>query len=285
MMLDLESVRLFLLVAEFGNFTRAAEAGGTVQPVVSQRIRALETRLGRRLVDRSPRHVRLTHAGTVFLGHARHLLDAHEAALMPDDVPAASFSLGISDHALGTTFHLILRHLRMVLPPSTSLTVRLGLSQEIRGLFEAGEIDLAVIRREHRHGDGEVLGEDDLGWYAAPGWVRPVGDLPVVLLPPPCGVRSLTIATLDRTGTSWREAFVGGSCLAVTAAVRAGLGVAPLGRLASADLAPLSARTDLPDLPRSQIIMLARAPDELRAAAARAVAASVKEVLQGRSGG
>jgi DNA-binding transcriptional LysR family regulator len=35
MVLDLESVRLFVLAAEFGNLTRAAEAAGTVQPVVS----------------------------------------------------------------------------------------------------------------------------------------------------------------------------------------------------------------------------------------------------------
>jgi len=41
-MLDLESVRLFVLVVDFGNLTRAAQAAGTVQPVVSQRLRALE---------------------------------------------------------------------------------------------------------------------------------------------------------------------------------------------------------------------------------------------------
>ncbi|MBP0574619.1 LysR family transcriptional regulator, partial [Mycobacterium tuberculosis] len=66
-MLDLESVRLFVLAAEYGNLTRAAEAAGTVQPVVSQRLKALEARLDRKLIDRTPRYVRLTADGAVFL--------------------------------------------------------------------------------------------------------------------------------------------------------------------------------------------------------------------------
>lgn len=41
MMLDLESARLFVLAAEYGNLTRATEATATIQPVVSQRIKAL----------------------------------------------------------------------------------------------------------------------------------------------------------------------------------------------------------------------------------------------------
>jgi DNA-binding transcriptional LysR family regulator len=283
MMLDLESVRLFVLVAEFGNFTRAAEAAGTVQPVVSQRIRALETRIGRKLIDRTPRFVRLTDAGTTFLDHARRLLEAHDAALMPYDVPTAPLTLGVSDHALGTSFHLVLQRLRAALPSSTNLTFKLGQSNQIRDLFDDGEVDLAIIRREATSHEGEVLGQDDLGWYAAPGWVRPSGELPLILLSPPCGVRSVAVATLDRSSTKWREAFVGGSCLALTAAVRAGLGVAPLGRLAGADLAPLSIRMDLPALPQSRIVLLARASDELRAAAARAVSASVRDMLGDRA--
>src|ERR1700742_3386627 len=108
MMLDLEAVRLFVLAAEFGNLTRAAEATGTVQPVVSQRIKALETRLGRKLLDRSPRFVRLTEAGSSFLTHARALLAAHDAALMEEGGESLSIALGLSDHALGTSLHEVL---------------------------------------------------------------------------------------------------------------------------------------------------------------------------------
>src|ERR1700753_1411736 len=128
MMLDLESVRLFALVAEYGNLTRAAEAAGTVQPVVSQRIKALETRLGRKLLDRTPRFVRLTEAGESFLPHAKALLAAHDAALMDDDGEVPSVSLGISDHVLGVSLSEVLRSLRLGLPARARITVRLGLS-------------------------------------------------------------------------------------------------------------------------------------------------------------
>src|SRR5262245_58586240 len=108
MMMDLEAVRLFVLAAEFGNLARAAEAAATVQPVVSQRIKALETRLGRKLLDRSPRFVRLTEAGESFLPRARALLAAHEAALMEESGEVASVSLGVSDHVLGGSLSEVL---------------------------------------------------------------------------------------------------------------------------------------------------------------------------------
>src|ERR1700753_395518 len=103
MMLDLEAVRLFVLAAEYGNLTRAAEAAATVQPVVSQRIKALEDRLGRKLLDPRPRYVRRTDAGASFLVHARSLLAAHDAALLDDRDETRSLALGISDHVLGTS--------------------------------------------------------------------------------------------------------------------------------------------------------------------------------------
>ena len=76
---------LFVLAAEYKNLTRAAEAAGTTQPVVSQRIKQLETRLGRKLLDRSPRIVQLTDAGLSFLDRAKNLLAVHEAALIDPD--------------------------------------------------------------------------------------------------------------------------------------------------------------------------------------------------------
>jgi len=90
--LDLESVRLFVLAAEFGNLTRAAEAAGTVQPVVSQRLKALEAALGRRLLERTPRFVRPTPDGTAFLDRARALLAAHDQAVRFAPSPAVTRS-------------------------------------------------------------------------------------------------------------------------------------------------------------------------------------------------
>jgi DNA-binding transcriptional LysR family regulator len=279
-MLDLESVRLFVLAVDYGNLTRAAEAAGTVQPVVSQRIKALETMLGHKLLDRSPRFVRLTEAGARFIDRARALMAAHAAAMALGDEQPLQITLGVSDHALGTSFDAVLRRVQSVLPPQTAITLRLGQSLEIRGLYERGDIDLAIVRRESASAEGEVLGEDALDWRAPAGWIRPDGPLPLITLPPPCGVRAVALKVLDRAGLPWREAFVGGSCLALTTALRAGLGVAPLGRLVAGSLPGLVSVRALPALPISQIVMLARTPSASHAAAARALAASVRDALK-----
>lgn len=280
MMLDLESVRVFVLTVEYGSLTRAAEAAGTAQPVVSQRIKSLETTLGRRLLDRTPRFVRLTEAGTAFLERARLLLEAHDAALAAEDTPPMSVAIGVSDHTLGTSFEAVLRQMRAALPVYASISVRLGQSQEIRELFETGEVDLAILRSEVNAKDGEVLGVDPLRWRAAKGWIRQEGPLPLVTLPPPCGVRAIALRLLDRAEIPWREAFVGGSCLALVAAVRAGLGVAPLGQIVSRDLPECDAKLGLPPLPVSQIVLMARTSNPYLTVAARTLAASVRESLR-----
>ena len=58
--LDIDTVQAFLLVAELQSFTRAAEALGTTQAAVSLKLQRLESVLGKRLVERSPRAVGLT---------------------------------------------------------------------------------------------------------------------------------------------------------------------------------------------------------------------------------
>lgn len=281
MMLDLESVRLFVLAAELGNLTRAAEAAGTVQPVVSQRIKNLETSLGRKLLERTPRFVRMTSDGSVFLERARALLAAHDAAISINDQPPFHLTLGISDHAVGVSFEYVLHRVRTALPTEATIEVRLGLSHDIHAMFDAGSLDAAVIRREGGGSDGELLGEDALGWRAAENWTLPRGKpLPLIVLSMPCGVRTVATRTLDRAGLPWNEAFVGGSCMTLLAAARAGLGIAPMGQIASGGATDRGPDLDLPPLPASQIVLLARGGTPHLTAAARALGAGVRASLK-----
>ncbi|MFB7598440.1 LysR family transcriptional regulator [Streptomyces sp. NPDC056160] len=74
---DLRLVRYFTVVAEHGNFGRAATRLHLAQPSLSRQIQRLEAQLGVRLFDRSPQGSSLTDAGQAFLPRARTLL--HEA--------------------------------------------------------------------------------------------------------------------------------------------------------------------------------------------------------------
>ena len=56
----------FLVLAETGNFSRAAQARHVTQPAFSRRVRALEEWLGVSLFDRSTHPVTLTETGQWF---------------------------------------------------------------------------------------------------------------------------------------------------------------------------------------------------------------------------
>ena len=68
-------------MAEERHFGRAAERLMIAQPGVSQQVKALEGSLGIQLLFRDKRHVELTPAGTLFLDHARVILERAERAL------------------------------------------------------------------------------------------------------------------------------------------------------------------------------------------------------------
>jgi len=81
--MDLDSVRVFLRVAELGSFTRAGEHLGLSKARASIRVGELEAALGTRLLHRSTRTVRLTTDGEQFALRARRLLsEADEVASM-----------------------------------------------------------------------------------------------------------------------------------------------------------------------------------------------------------
>src|SRR5262249_16372926 len=79
--LDLGAVQAFVRIAELGGFTRAAEAMRTTEAAVSLKLQRLETRLGCKLLERTPRYVQLSARGAAFLEHARELLEVHDRAL------------------------------------------------------------------------------------------------------------------------------------------------------------------------------------------------------------
>jgi DNA-binding transcriptional LysR family regulator len=76
MMDRVESMRAFMLIANFGSFTRAAEQLDQSRAVITRHIRNLESHLGTRLLNRSTRSLSLTDVGRLYLERVTHILDA-----------------------------------------------------------------------------------------------------------------------------------------------------------------------------------------------------------------
>ncbi|WP_202873415.1 LysR substrate-binding domain-containing protein [Kribbella capetownensis] len=67
-----------------------------------------------------------------------------------------------------------------------------------------------------------------LVWAVDPSLDPSTEPLPLILFSRPCLWRSAILETLDAAGRSWRLAFESTSLVAVQAALRTGLGVAPM---------------------------------------------------------
>jgi DNA-binding transcriptional LysR family regulator len=275
--LDIATVQAFLLVAELQSFTRTAEALGTTQAAVSLKLQRLETLLGKRLVERSPRAVRLTADGATFLGRARVLIAAHDRALSGEASVAQSLSLGISDHAAGPELVPLLERLH-AMSSNLTLAVTIGFSREMQDAYDAGRLDAVIVRQEGSRRGGEKLAEDEFGWFASRRFSLPKGEqLPLATLAPPCGVRAIAVRALDRAGLTWRERFVGGGVTAVVAAALAGLAIAPLARrIAPPGLVDVGPALKLPKLGSSKVMLHSKVSDPAKLAALRAVAATFR---------
>jgi DNA-binding transcriptional LysR family regulator len=278
--LDIPSVQAFLLISELQSFTRAAEALGTTQAAVSLKLQRLEAILGRRLIERSPRMVQLTAAGSVFRHDAQALMTAHEQALRGTHPVHPRLTLGVSDHAAGCELVPLLENLR-AMSSSLTLSVTIGLSRDLLDALDGGLFDAVIVRQEGNRRGGETLANDEFGWFASPvfRWTRP-DKIPLALLAAPCGIRAKAVRALDKAGIAWSEAFIGGGVSAVTAAAQAGLAVAPLAkRIAPPGLVDMRTTLGLPSIGLSKVVLYSRVSEAAKLAALRLLAATFRKTI------
>lgn len=140
----LDSMRVFVAVAEARGFAVGARRLGMSASVVTRAVAALERRLGSRLLQRTTRIVRLTEAGTRYLADCRRILA---------EVGAAEDSLRSRDGKTQGTLNVTASRLfgRMFVAPVVlefldeyrEVTVRTVLDDHVIDLIEAG-IDVAI---------------------------------------------------------------------------------------------------------------------------------------------
>lgn len=270
-LLDPEAVEAFLLVAELQSFTRAAGALNTTQAAVSLRIRRLEQALGQRLLERTPRHVRLTAAGAHFMQPAKEFMAAGRRAAEVFTQTPARLSIGITHHLVGPNLPKLLSsvHERET---GVTLQLRTAGSRDLLELYDTGDLDAVIILRyDESRRDCETLMAESFGWFTAPDLILPdSAPLPLAIQPEPCKLRAMALKALDSAGIAWREAFVGTGAISVAAAAEAGLAIALLAhKAAPSHLVEISEKVGLPPLPKRDIVLISNVTGERAASVLR----------------
>jgi len=263
--LDVAAVRAFALTAELQSFTRAADVLGTTQSAISLKLRRLELQLGRRLLERTPRQVRLSAEGLVFLEAARELVAAHDRATAAFEVEPRRLAIGISQQLVGGELPALLRQLKDR-DPGLLIELRIAGTRELMQAYEQGEIDAAlVLRPDDGRKRGRAVFTQSFSWFALPGWTPYAGQpLPLATQGESCRIRTMAVRALDKSGIAWTEVFIGKGGAAVGAAAAAGLAVALLAKstapVATVDVAGNLALPPIPD----QEVMLYSALNDTR---------------------
>ncbi|WFU78154.1 LysR family transcriptional regulator [Bradyrhizobium sp. CIAT3101] len=276
--LDIEAVQAFVLTADLKSFTRAAEAMDTTQSAISLKIKRLEDELGRRLLDRTPRLVRLSADGDAFLAPARTLLAAHHGALGSFGLERRRLVVGISHHIVGAELPVLLRRMKSA-EPGLVLEIRVSTSRQVLDEFDRAAIDAAIVlRHDNRRRGGEVLLKETFGWMASADFEHHDGEaLRIATQADPCSVRSMAVDALNKAGIAWTEVFVGGGVATIGAAISAGLAVAALGRrVAPVDTIDVGAQLRLPPLPPRDVVMHASPGDQQSKHSLKTLAAAIR---------
>jgi DNA-binding transcriptional LysR family regulator len=280
--LDLSAVKAFVLTAELQSFTRAAEALDSTQSAISLKLRQLENHLGRRLLERTPRRVRLSAEGAAFLQAARNLLGAHEQAIASFDATRKRLVVGVSHLIVGSELPTLLRRMRDH-DPHLLIELRVAGSREIAQAYEEDLLDAAVIvEPQERHRNGEVLFVEQFGWIAAADWKRPANEpLPLSTQGDSCGIRNAAVRALDAAGIAWSETFVGKGAALVGAAAAAGLAVAVMARrCAPSGTVDMGERLSLPELPKYDVVLYTALNDPRSRNSLRTLATAFKSLAQ-----
>ena len=169
-----ETLKTFCDLVETGSLSRAARLNLVSQSAVSQQLRALERRYGRRLIDRAPRvGARPTEVGRLLYDEVKPLLERLAAVeqrvrARPDVVAgtvrvATVYSVGL--HTLPPTIKRCLAE-----HPGVNVRLSYRRTNEVYAACLDGEVDFGIVALPSRRPQLQVvpLGHDELVIAAPP---------------------------------------------------------------------------------------------------------------------
>lgn len=261
LLFEFDLLRTMVTVADCGSFTAASVRLHSTQSTVSQQIRRLEDMVGHPLLARGKGDVRPTDAGETVLAYARRLLALNDElldALTGADV-AVTVRLGVpDDFVAGRTTGLLAAFNRK--HPQVKLEVTTGLSRDLAGSYDRGELDLVLVKQRRNSREAIARWPERMRWIdSAKSPARDLDPLPLVAFPPRGLYRDEMIGAVESMGRRWRISFTSSSLQGIQSAVASGLGISLLpARAVNAEHAVLTRKQGLPVIDTMDIALLHR---------------------------
>lgn len=157
--MDIRQLRYFITVAEYLNFTKAANQLYVAQSAISHQIADLEEQVGVKLFIRNKRSVQLTPAGSVFLKEAIEIVEktsgAIEKAQQTDSGVIGSLSIGFLSVHVRSFLPKVIKRFRE-LYPKVELHLNHFPSKMLKESLEEGELDIALTQPSGLHRIEEI---------------------------------------------------------------------------------------------------------------------------------
>ncbi|MRI34847.1 LysR family transcriptional regulator [Endozoicomonas sp. OPT23] len=152
--MDIKRLQYFTVLADTGNFTRAAEQLGIAQSALSISMKKLEDQLELKLINRLERKMSLTADGEVLRKHARNILENVEQAQKElqelKGLTSGVINFGVSA-MLGSYFlpDALARFKQTY--PGIQINIHEAGTATLEKMLLEGQLDLALIRTDRSH--------------------------------------------------------------------------------------------------------------------------------------
>lgn len=228
--LDLDQLQTFIMIADTGSFTKAADEVHRTQSAVSMQMRRLEERIGKPLFEKDGRLNKLSEEGEKLLGYARRLIHLNRETLSAFDDTRLEGTIRIGtpdDYADRFLPEIMARFTRS--NPKVELTVLCEPTPALADHIQRGNLDLALITHSEKRSQAEVVRREPLLWVSSANHATHEQEiLPMAFGRPTCIWRRAACELLDDMDREYRVLFTSFSATVIAAAVLSGLAISVL---------------------------------------------------------
>ncbi len=225
--LDVDLLKTFLAIADYGSFTRAAEEVNKTQSAVSMQMKRLEETVGSPLFAKDGRMSRFTPDGERLIDYARRIAAINDEAIFAFTKPELTGTIRFGtpdDYADRFLPEILARFART--HPLVTVDVECLSSSILFERVKRGEMDLSLVTHSLEVMTDEPVRREKLVWVTSLRHCAHVAEiLPLAVSHGGCEWRGIVLNSLDRQNRKYRVAYSTPNSNAINAAVLQGLAV------------------------------------------------------------